>query len=351
MEALFSKYFWAVKGVGLAIVAGLAASAGMTLIGTEMVLDVPEPGEEEASESDGEDEEDEGDDLEFGENPFRPKSSSSLGGSSNTSMAKTKAVGDIKKRNIFCPTCVPAVPDPNAGVALNDPAAQSVVGIQPGEVKSKLPLQLMATMEAFPSEHSLATVYDAENHVTGLYGLNDAIRPGVLVLGVDAGVVHIRNNSALEYIQLGEQIAVAEVPAAEGEPKKEEEGEEKPKSDSAIEGAEDAINCPSENLCIVERAFVESLMSNPAALAKQARIVPSQKDGETQGFKFYGIRRGSLPKLLGLKNGDMLTEVNGEEIKSVDQAMSLAMKLRRATNLSVTLVRKGQPMTKEIQIQ
>ena len=102
---------------------------------------------------------------------------------------------------------------------------------------------------------------------------------------------------------------------------------------------------------MVDRAFVEQLMSNPAMLAKQARIVPSQRDGETQGFKFYGIRRGSLPKLLGLKNGDMLTEVNGEEIRSVDKAMSLAMKLRRASNLSVTLVRKGQPITKEIQIQ
>ena len=120
---------------------------------------------------------------------------------------------------------------------------------------------------------------------------------------------------------------------------------------TAIDGADDAINCPDENTCVVERAFVEQLMSNPAMLAKQARIVPSQRDGETQGFKFYGIRRGSLPKLLGLKNGDMLTEVNGEEIRSVDKAMSLAMKLRRASNLSVTLVRKGKQITKEIQIQ
>ena len=350
MEALFSKYFWAVKGAGLAIVAGLAASAGVTLVGTQVVLDVAEAGDEESSESDGEDEEGDEDELEFGENPFKPKSSSfgSTSSTSSTSISKQKAAGDIKKRNIFCPTCVPVVPE--ATTATPADPSRTAIGIQPGEVKSKLPLQLMATMEATPAEYSLATVYDAENHVTGLYGLEDQIRPGVVVLGVDAGVVHLRNNAALEYIELGQQVVVQETAPAEGEEKKEKEDEEK-KPEGGIEGAEDAINCPNENLCIVERAFVESLMSNPAALAKQARIVPSQKDGETQGFKFYGIRRGSLPKLLGLKNGDMLTEVNGEEIKSVDQAMALAMKLRRATNLSVTLVRKGQPMTKEIQIQ
>ena len=51
MEALFSKYFWAVKGAGLAIVAGLAASAAVTLVGTQVVLDVPEAGDEETNES------------------------------------------------------------------------------------------------------------------------------------------------------------------------------------------------------------------------------------------------------------------------------------------------------------
>src|SRR5690606_27611994 len=151
-----------------------------------------------------------------------------------------------------------------------------------------------------------------------------------------------------EYIQIGDQIQVRpgrpEVAPAPIE-------EIAPPSSTAIPGAEDAINCPTENNCVVERKFVEQLMANPAMLAKQARIVPSQRNGETQGFKFYGIRRDSLPRMLGLKNGDMLTSVNGEELKSVDQAMGLALKLRRASNLSVTLVRKGETITKEIQIQ
>lgn len=348
METLLNKHFWIVKTLGLAIIAGLAASAVMTMIGTSFAMEISDADADE-SDSDGEDEEDEDED--------EPKAKSSLkfplaksNSSASLTATKTKVATDIKKRNIFCPACVPedATPEGETPPSLDDIGQPN--GIQPGEVKSTLPLRLTATMEATDPEYSLATIYDGDNAVTGLYGRGDSVRERVVVVGVDAGLVHLRNGAQLEYIQLGDEAAkTAKKPTKDKDPK----DKEKPKKPSpySIEGADDAIKCPTENTCTVERSFVESLMSNPAALAKQARIVPSQKDGETQGFKFYGIRRGSLPKLLGLKNGDMLTEVNGEEVKSVDQAMALAMKLRRAQNLSVTLVRKGKPVTKEITIQ
>jgi type II secretory pathway component PulC len=79
--------------------------------------------------------------------------------------------------------------------------------------------------------------------------------------------------------------------------------------------------------------------------------VPAVRDGETKGYKFYGIRPGSLPKLLGIKNGDLLTSVNGHQLESLDQAMDLYNKLRRASHLSVTIERKGQLVQKEIDIK
>jgi type II secretion system protein C len=128
--------------------------------------------------------------------------------------------------------------------------------------------------------------------------------------------------------------------------------EEKPANAQEIEGAAEAIVCDeSQTNCTVDKAFVEKLMANPGQLTKQARIVPAVADGETKGYKFYGIRPGSLPKLLGLKNGDLLTSVNGHELESLDQAMDLYNKLRRATHLSVTVERKGKVIQKEIDIK
>lgn len=350
MEALFTRYFWIVKTLGVAAAAGLAASAVSTQLGSSFVLVSSEDDKGAEGDTDGDDAED--DEKADGLDGLRPKAPAvPRVGSSRAS--KDRASEQVRKFNVFCPSCVPVEPEsPTSAAGPSTPtfdAEGRPVGpvIQPGEVKSGLPLRLQATMESDDPMLSLATVYDADTGAVGLYGVDDVIRAGVVVTGVDQGIVHLRNNAALEYLEIGGAIpepTATPTPAAKEEPK-----EDAPKDDRTIPGAEDAINCPNENLCIVERAFVESLLANPMMLAKQARIVPA-KDGEV-GFKFYGIRRGSLPKLIGLKNGDKLVAVNGEDLVGIDQAMGLYTKLRRASNLQVTIERKGKSINKEIQIQ
>jgi general secretion pathway protein C len=349
MEALFKKYFWVLKALGIVLASGLAASAITTQIGTRFVLTTGQSSGDKDEDDDGDDEDDEDDGSKAAQNPFRGTGRATTDAQAQN---KQRVAQEIRQRNIFCPTCEPEIPegeeDGRPGtVATPVFDGETVAGIQPGETRSSLPLKLMATMEADDPTYSFATVFDTETEVAGLYGQGDSIRPGVIVVGVDTGLVHLRNGASLEYIQLGDEppkvVAKPAAKPADDKPTAPRPGE--------IPGAEDAINCPTENTCIVERAFVEQLMANPAMLAKQARIVPSQKDGETQGFKFYGIRRGSLPNLIGLKNGDMLTEVNGEQLDGMDKAMALYTKLRRASNLTVTIERKGQRTTKEIQIQ
>lgn len=333
MEALLKKYFWAVKLVGFAFAAALAASAITTQIGTKVLLGATDEEEEDAEVAEEGEEEDE-DGLTFKENPFEPKAKT--GTKNRHRLSQT-----IVENNIFCPLCAPQQLEQGPQYVDEEGRPLGPV-ILPGEVRSSLPLRLMATMESSDPKYSFATIFDEESGIAGLYGEDDVIRTGVMLTGVDRGLVHIRNNAALEYIELASEMETAKPKAATSTKKK---------SSRAIPGAEDAINCPSENLCVVDRAFVEQLMANPALLAKQARVVPSVKDGETVGFKFYGIRRESLPRLLGLRNGDLLTQVNGEDLTSMDKAMQLYTKLRRASNLSITIQRKGKTMNKEVQIK
>ncbi len=350
MEALFRKYFWVIKTLGIAASCGLAASAVTTQLGSRYLFESSDSDEEGGTDgdTDGEDEGEEGDDkkrkgFSFGDDSFGVSSPA------EKSRAKTRVGEQIRKHNVFCPTCAPVVEAAaEADGTVDEYGRPTGPLIAPGETKSKLPLRLMATMEAVDPEHSFATILDTEAGVAGLFGRGDLIRNGVVVMGVDQGMVHLRNNAALEYIELGED---APPPRSTTTTPKDDKPATKPKNSREIPGAAEAINCPTENTCTVERAFVEKLMANPAMLAKQARIVPKQKDNEVLGYKLYGIRRGSLPKLLGLKNGDMLTAVNGEDLKSMDKAMALYTKLRRASNLSVSIERKGKTINKEIQIQ
>lgn len=111
------------------------------------------------------------------------------------------------------------------------------------------------------------------------------------------------------------------------------------------------IHCVAEGRCRISRAFVDELVANPRDLATQARIMPSIKDGEARGFKFYGIRPGSLPRLLGLKNGDLLTAINGISLTSTDSTLSAYSRLRAASEFELTIERKGEPVALHLTIE
>ena len=117
----------------------------------------------------------------------------------------------------------------------------------------------------------------------------------------------------------------------------------------AIPGAAEAIRC--EHLsCQVERRFLDAVLANPAALTRQARVVPTVRDGESRGFKLYGIRPGTLPKLLGFKNGDLIRSVNGVPISSLDKVMELYSSLRGVDHLELEVERRDATATFTIDI-
>jgi type II secretion system protein C len=355
MEALFKKYFWLFKLLGVAVVVGFAASAVSNSVISRQAF---APAGEDSKDKDDKDLDDEGetegepdeDDPSMSQAKVLDKLST--GAANNAKQRKQRTVDAVLAGAIFCPTCAPPPPpegSPTASAAMSATGMPigSTAPVRPGEIASRLPLSLLATMESDDPEFSMATILHTDSKALGAYSPDDELRPGVFVERVERGKVVFRNGGQMEYLVLG---AVPPPPPPVAPVATEEE--EKPANDREIEGAAEAISCDeSQTNCTVDKAFVEKLMANPAQLTKQARIVPAVADGETKGYKFYGIRPGSLPKLLGLKNGDLLTSVNGHELESLDQAMDLYNKLRRASHLSVTIERKGKVIQKEIEIK
>lgn len=337
MEALLKKYFWLIKLAGIAIVVIFAASAGVNMFVSKALLKpagetivIDEPSEDE-----------------LGEDEIRQRQAAmidKLSGTTNTGKSTVERAAEaVLAGSIFCPTCAPA-PTPGSSA---DPNSSGP--IHPGEIKSKLPLMLLATMESDDPRYSMATILQVNTNVLGPYSPNDTIQAGVVVQRVERGRVVIRNGAQLEYIALGD-APTAVKPTVAITPKRPKR--RRSKNSRKIEGAEEAISCDDNFAsCVVDKKFVEKLLANPAKLTRQARIVPAVRDGETKGYKFYGIRSGSLPKLLGMKNGDLLTSVNGHQLESLDQAMGLYTKLRRASHLSVTIERGGKAIQKEIEIK
>lgn len=74
----------------------------------------------------------------------------------------------------------------------------------------------------------------------------------------------------------------------------------------------------------------------------QARIVPSFKNGEANGFKLFAIRPNSLYSKLGIQNGDIIHKINGFAINSPDKALEIYQKLKSARSIDIELTRRGK---------
>ncbi len=347
MNRLLSRHFGLVKFAGIGLVVFFAGSALTTHFTSKLLLDVSSvaeaAGEVEAEDPDADDE----DEGEAEDEAAKARAAERINDRALASMAdkatrKQQSADGIVSANIFCPTCVPLE---------DQPLALASAGELPlGEVQSQLPLRLLATMESDDPTWSMATIHDVETNKLGPFSANEAVRPGVTILAVERGRVVLLNQGRREFISLGAEPPKPSPAAKQSAAKPAPRSRSKGKS-VAIEGAEQAIDCASENACTVDRAFVEKLLADPRQLMSQARMFPVTKDGETAGFRVSGIRSGSLATMLGLQNGDVVSEVNGAKLGTIDDALAMYQKLRRANHLSVTVERGGAVISKQISIK
>ncbi len=121
---------------------------------------------------------------------------------------------------------------------------------------------------------------------------------------------------------------------------------------AARKGSEDSkVRKLGDDRFLIGRDEVNHQLENLSSLFTQMRAVPSMKDGETQGFRVFAIRRGSLFQQLGLRNNDVVQRINGMELTDPTRAMGLFEELKGETRLSVDVLRGGEPRTLSYEIR
>lgn len=79
-----------------------------------------------------------------------------------------------------------------------------------------------------------------------------------------------------------------------------------------------------------------------ASIADASRVTAQQGKGITLGAYIGGIRPGSIAETIGLKVGDIVTEINGQRImRANDMEMALA-RLQKGSRLNVTFSRGNE---------
>jgi len=106
---------------------------------------------------------------------------------------------------------------------------------------------------------------------------------------------------------------------------------------SRMPGKKIKPNTTSSNM-----AFMDGSSEEIRALIKQAKIRPHIADGEPDGLMVYGIRPISVFRQIGLRNGDIIKDINGTAIVSIDDAASLYTEITESDNARVTIFRRGK---------
>jgi general secretion pathway protein C len=157
----------------------------------------------------------------------------------------------------------------------------------------------------------------------------------------------VQGNSRCQMQVHGEKkLAMAPPPAAPPPTSKSRGRASKVPADMAAK-----IHKISDTQFDIERSLVDQVLENQSELMKSARIVPEKEGDKVVGIRMFGVRPDSLLGTLGIENGDRLQSINGFEMSDPQKALEAYARLRSADKLSVTVNRRGKPMTIDFSIK
>jgi len=117
-------------------------------------------------------------------------------------------------------------------------------------------------------------------------------------------------------------------------------------SSSSVEG--EVIDAGDHK--IIERSLLKHYTENIDDLYKNIGIQEVKNGNKIAGFRVTFIRRGSPFAQLGVKRGDVIKAINGQELTSYSAALNAYKDIDKAQNVTLVIERKNQEMELEYEI-
>jgi general secretion pathway protein C len=228
------------------------------------------------------------------------------------------------------------VPLPKPPPPGEETAAPQRPGWNPVPVRSPLHATLVGTAIAEPARYSLCQITNPDVNETQVYAIGERYQ-GARIYGVQKDRVLLDHDGVNEYIDNN-----AAAPPNLGV---------MPMPQPAGPQASNDVRQLSENQYVISKSTINSALTDMSTLATQARIVPSFKNGVSNGFKLFSIVPDSLYAKIGVQNGDVIRRINGYEMNSPDKALEIYQKLRDASRIEIELERRGESLRKTYSIE
>ena len=240
---------------------------------------------------------------------------------STAPLASYKAITD---RNIFNSSTETAAAEPKA----------ETVDIDKLE-ETKLKLKLWGTVTG-QDKRAYAVIEDSKAREQNLYRAGDSIQNAVVKL-------ILREKVVLRVADKDEILAMEEIRARKG----------------AGRSGQSSARTPPRRLPVSSRprkirlkaAQIEKAMENIGQLMEQASLRPHMIDGQPAGISITGIKPNAIFRKMRLRNGDVITGVNGNSIESVEDAVKVVDQLSSGSGIQLQIKRRGREQTLDYSIE
>lgn len=126
-------------------------------------------------------------------------------------------------------------------------------------------------------------------------------------------------------------------------------GEEEPAVDPAASG----IKPVDGNKFIISRERVDATLADLNKVLTQARAIPFTDPATkaSAGFKIVAIKPNSIYRELGIRNGDVIQRINGNELNTFEAALGMFQAIKTESNFSIDFLRRGVKKSHSYEIQ
>ena len=96
---------------------------------------------------------------------------------------------------------------------------------------------------------------------------------------------------------------------------------------------------------------IQNAMENLGQLMEQANLRPHIQDGQPAGISITGIKPNAIFRKMRLRNGDVITGVNGNSVASVEDAVRIFEQLSSGSDIQLQIKRRGREQTLDYNIE
>jgi general secretion pathway protein C len=222
---------------------------------------------------------------------------------------------------------------------------KEVAPVAPAPVPTlDLDIRLLGTSHLTQSR-PFAVIENERNALQALYRQGDEIEGIGRLVGVEKTRIIIDRQGQRVAVEIPQDAMEAPSEVSPPTPSPDDSDETPPEVAVQLPTAVGGVHRLGRNRYQVDRSMVDSSLQNMSQLFTQMRAIPNIQNGKSNGFALSEIQPGSLFSQMGLRDGDLVTTISGQDLSDPTQALAMLNQLRNQQNLQIGLMRNGRPLT------